>query len=466
MFFKSNSNTNIPFLISSLFFLVFSIYQINLENLWFDELMTLWITNPELSNDDTFNKVIEHENTPPLYYFIVKFFFQIFGYNYELLRIPNVLFHFFSLFIFFLIIKKISTEIIFIYLALLLFSLNYFLISYVQEGRVYIFFCFTSLLFLNIYLSILVKDNQINKFDILSLFLASLILINTFIFSFIILGTIFLYEFFFKKKNKKYFWINFALFLSIIISGIVNFEFYKSILQFKAVSITNPDIKFYLFNFFFKQYFGSKIMGYLFFLLFLFSIFFLLKKGKIKGHLLFLFFIIFFSYLIPILYGYLFNPVLQDKYIIYIIPLILIFISYSISQINSSKMQIYIFFFLIILSIANQSLKIFKKEIDKPQFVQILKEIKNQSKSNIYIASFMDHKNELYNRLVDNYVSQIVRYNSLGLKDKIPGDNKFWVICYDPSNTYQYCIEKNALSINTSNEIRFYQTIAFLKYDN
>tara|TARA_Y100001958_G_C20977542_1_gene370037 strand:- start:65 stop:577 length:513 start_codon:yes stop_codon:yes gene_type:complete len=169
---------------------------------------------------------------------------------------------------------------------------------------------------------------------------------------------------------------------------------------------------------------------------------------------------------IPILYGYLFNPVLQDKYIIYIIPLILIFISYAISQINSSKMQIYICLFLLILSIANQSLKIFKKEINKPQFVEILKEIKNQSKSNVYITSFMDHKNELYNRLVDNYVSQIVRYNSLGLKDKIPGDNKFWVICYDPSNTYQYCIEKNALSINTSNEIRFYQTIAFLKYDN
>ena len=168
-------------------------------------------------------------------------------------------------------------------------------------------------------------------------------------------------------------------------------------------------------------------MVYLFFLLFLFSIFFLLKKGKIKGHLLFLFFIIFFSYLIPILYGYLFNPVLQDKYIIYIIPLILIFISYSISQINSSKMQIYIFLFLLILSIANQSLKIFKKEIDKPQFVQILKEIKDQSKSNIYVASFMDHKSELYNRLVDNYISQIIRYNNLGLKNKIPGDNKFWI---------------------------------------
>ena len=72
-------------------------------------------------------------------------------------------------------------------------------------------------------------------------------------------------------------------------------------------------------------------------------------------------------------------------------------------------MQIYIFLFLLILSIANQSLKIFKKEIDKPQFVQILKEIKDQSKSNIYVASFMDHKSELYNRLVDIYISQIIR---------------------------------------------------------
>ena len=106
-----------------------------------------------------------------------------------------------------------------------------------QEGRVYIFFCFTSLLFLNIYLGILVKDDEINKFDILSLFLASFILINTFIFSFIIIGTIFFYEFFFKKKNKKYFLINFTLFLSIIISGIINFEFYKSILQFKQFQL-------------------------------------------------------------------------------------------------------------------------------------------------------------------------------------------------------------------------------------
>ena len=74
MLFKSNSNINIPFLISSLFFLVFSIYQINLENLWFDELMTLWITNPDLSNENTFNNVIEYENTPIILFYSKNFF--------------------------------------------------------------------------------------------------------------------------------------------------------------------------------------------------------------------------------------------------------------------------------------------------------------------------------------------------------------------------------------------------------
>ena len=105
-----------------------------------------------------------------------------------------------------------------------------------QEGRVYIFFCFTSLLFLNIYLSILVKDNEINKFDILSLFLASLILINTFIFSFIIWEQYFYMNFFLRRK-KKIFLINFTLFLSIIISGILILNFIKVFCNLKQFQL-------------------------------------------------------------------------------------------------------------------------------------------------------------------------------------------------------------------------------------
>ncbi len=466
MFFKNNSNIYIPLFLSYLFFLAFSIYQINFENLWFDELMTLWITNPDLSNLDTFNKVIEYENTPPLYFYILKIFFKMFGYNYELLRIPNLIFHFFSVFVFFQIVRKISKNIIFIYLAMLLFSLNYFLISYIQEGRVYIFFCFTSLLFINVYLKLLENHNEITLFNITSFFIVSLVLLNTFIFSFILIGSTIFYEFFFKKKNTRYMIINSVLILSIITSIILNFEFYNSILQFETDTIKNPELNFYLFNFFFKQFFGSKIMGYLFFLSFIISVFILFKKREINKNLVFLILVIFFSYFLPIIYGFIFSPVLQDKYIIYIIPIILIFISLSISKMNNLKLQKYIFLFLLTISISNLTLKIIKNEIDKPEFIKVLKELDIQSKSNIYVASFMDHKNDLYNQIVNNYVFQIIKKHNLNLKLKDKNDKNFWIVCYDPSNSYEYCLNKNELSNNYSYEMRFYQTIAILKDNN
>ena len=101
MFFKKNSNTYISVFLSILVFFAFSISQINLENLWFDELMTFWITNPEINNHETFKKIINYENTPPLYYFILKYFFKIFGYDYQLVRVPNIIFHVFSIFVFY-----------------------------------------------------------------------------------------------------------------------------------------------------------------------------------------------------------------------------------------------------------------------------------------------------------------------------------------------------------------------------
>ena len=273
MFFKKNSNSYISVFLSILVFFAFSISQINLENLWFDELMTFWITNPEINNNETFKKIINYENTPPLYYFILKYFFKIFGYDYQLVRVPNIIFHIFSIFVFYSILIKISKDKFFVYLGMILFASNYFLISYTQEARVFIFFCLTSLCFINYYFKIRETYFELKSLDLVLLFIFSLILLSSFIFSFILIGSLFFYEFFFEKKNKKYFAINGVVFLSIIISILFNIEFYKSILNFEAVSISNQNVNFYIFNYFFKQFFGSKIMGYLFILFFLISLF-------------------------------------------------------------------------------------------------------------------------------------------------------------------------------------------------
>ena len=75
---KNKFNYFKSLLISTLIIVFFSYYQINLEDLWFDELLTFSITNPNTSNIDTYNNLLKHENTPLIYFYILKFFFHFF----------------------------------------------------------------------------------------------------------------------------------------------------------------------------------------------------------------------------------------------------------------------------------------------------------------------------------------------------------------------------------------------------
>jgi hypothetical protein len=451
-------------LISAITIFFFSYYQINFEDLWFDELLTFSLTNPYISNIDTYNNLIKNENTPLIYFYLIKSFFYIFGYDYQLLRIPNIYFNLFSLIAFFFILKLLSNDRKFIFLSLILFSLNYFIISYAHEGRVYSFYCLISLIYILNYLTLIDKNRVLNFYQILKLFILSLILINTFLFSFLIIGIIMIYNFFLKSNNFNFFKINLILITSFIISFYFNYDFYERVFSFEAVSISNPKIDFYLFNFFFKQFFGSKIMGYTYFILFVFSLYTLIKNKIFDKKIIFLILLVFLSYLVPIIYGYLFSPVLSDKYIFYVVPIIILIISFSVSKIKNSNFKLSIIFFLIILSLSNQILKNIKQEIDKPEFTKILNILKNQNQSNNYVASFMDHRIPYFNYIVDNLVSQISIKNNLSLKN-IEKQDKFWVVCYDPSNTYQNCLSKNILINDRSKiikEIYTYQVVALL----
>ena len=464
MFIKNTLNYSTPLLISFLLIIFFSTYQINLEDLWFDELITFSITDPNLSHYETYERIIKEENTPPLYFFLIKFFFKIFGYNYQLLRVPNIIFNVTSLIIFFSIIVEISRDKKFISLSLILFSLNWFLISYSHEGRVYSFYCMISLIYIKIYLDIIGKNNSITSFESLVFFFFTIIIINTFLFSFLIIGTIFCYELFFRRYTKSFYLINLLMFFSIIISLYLNLDFYQKVLNFKAISINTPDINFYLFNYFFKDYFGSKIMGLIFFTFFTFSIIYLIKRKLLSKKLNFLILLILFSYLIPISYGYLFTPVLLDKYIIYIVPIIILFISFSISQFINSKHKYIIIYFLIILCFSNQLLKNVKNEIDKPEFTKILNNINKINKSNYYIASFKDHQNTYFNDIVENLLIHTITKNNFKFT-KNKSEKDFWIICYDPSNTFKYCTKENVL-LDKNNDvkdvIKTYQVVAIL----
>ena len=61
--------------------LIFRFYNVGYENLWLDEIFSFWVTDPNLSYTETFSRVKSTESIPFLYYYLIKIFNSIFGYD-------------------------------------------------------------------------------------------------------------------------------------------------------------------------------------------------------------------------------------------------------------------------------------------------------------------------------------------------------------------------------------------------
>ena len=456
-------NRLIYFAIIILLAFFFNLYQINIENLWYDEIASFWVADPRLSFIETYSRIL-NENTPSAYYFVIKSFFSFFSYDPDLLRIINIPIYIISLGYFNLILTKISKNNLFIFFASLLFVFNSFLISYTQEGRVFIFFCMMSLMLINQYMLLnqSKKNNSYIKLQYLFMFLIIFTLLNTFIFSFLILGSIVFYELFFKKNKTNYIILSF-IFISIILFIMLNYQFLLNLVKFESV-IKQPNINFY-YNFYFSQFFGSKLMGLIFLIFFLLASFNFIKIKKNNENIKILFIIFFFSYFVPIIYGFLFKPVLQDKYVIYLVPIIIVIISYTITHNLNLRAQNVIIIFLILLSFSNQILKNIKSDVNKPMFKSAIKKTIVIDKFKPIYVSYSDNKNNFVNAQMQNYFKHltIVKNNNLSIINKAPNSN-FFLICYDSSNTYNFCLKDSELMFpkhQLEEYNKFYQVILF-----
>ena len=134
----------------------------------------------------------------------------------------------------------------------------------------------------------------------------------------------------------------------------------------------------------------------------------------------------------------------NDKYIIYVVPIVILLISFSISSLQNLKVKVSIIIFLLILSFSNLLIKNIKREIDKPEFTKILLDLNKQNDSRYYTVSFADHSKPLFNKVVNNLIQQIIYKKKINL-EQVSQNKDYWIICYDPSNTYDYCTKKNIL---------------------
>lgn len=391
-------------------------YNIGFEELWYDEIISFWVASPNLSFLESFKIHNYIERSPYTYHFLLKFFFEIFGYNVEVGRYVSAIFSFLSILTISYIVNIINFKRAYLF-SLFLISFNIFLISYAQEMRVYsILLFFVSLSFI-FFFKILKNNNNFIyfiTFSLISIFLHP--------FAFLIF---FSYIFYYFLRIIKFKELNLKLIISLIFIGVISAIFYfLSFFYFLEQSnynhewIPQIELKFYT-NFFFSNFFGSRILG-LIFLTFL--IFLSIKNFKVIKRLdylsLFLISII-ISYLLPIIFNYVFEPVLVPRYLIFILIPVILSISILTYSFKDKKISFLIVSFLSVITILNmlteESFKQFYKprEVYKPEYLKALTYIK-KSNYNRYSLRIVDMKSMVQTtNSINNYINYIGDKNNL-----------------------------------------------------
>tara|TARA_Y100000590_G_scaffold415138_1_gene512651 strand:+ start:6577 stop:7989 length:1413 start_codon:yes stop_codon:yes gene_type:complete len=389
---------------------------------WHDEWHTIYVAEPFVSTAETLSRYYGDkggpfltEFYPHIYLFILKFFFQFFGYVDEngrylslivgTLTVPLTIY----LTTFFIDIKKV-------FFTGIVVTLNLFLIWQSLEIRAHSILVFSSLINIILFYKLLENKNYFNLFSYaaVSIFLLSLWPISGAIFfgKTIYITKKLIFE---KVVEKKIF----ILFVFILLAYIIlNIDYLKLNLSrdFHYTSLYES----FFYNYHFRSFFGSKILGGCFLIIFSFLLIKNLKKIiflNTKENIII--YIILSSYFLTLVYTFLRASIMSPKYVIFILPLIIIWISVELVKINKIKI---IKLFLGFLTLFFFFTEINNYPIKRPPTSEALKIIKNDNAK--YIVTI---ESPVFNKYLTT--KKIFIKENFVLIDKKQNVNSFWFIC-------------------------------------
>ena len=241
------------------------------------------------------------------------------------------------------------------------------------------------------------------------------------------------------KTNIKV--VNYSILITVLFS-IVYFFIYINTIDTYPGWIIQPDIKFYT-NFYFSKYFGSRLVGLVYLLIFIYLLFSFRKKLMHEFFYLNIFLIIFFlSYFLPMLFGYLFRPIIFPRYIIFVLIPIVVLLSFLIFEIDKKFKKNILIILIVILTIGNlyteSTIQQFIKErtYHKTNFSSVLNEI-NNSKNKLYTLDlkFSNKRKTPSINAITNYINKLsstmnININYVEKNDFINSEiNEIWTIC-------------------------------------
>ncbi len=441
---------NINFLYYSvlIFITIFlRLYNINYDDFWIDEIISFYISDPSIPLSEFFYRHKTLENSPFLFNFILRNYFEIFGYDTLIARYLPLILNFLSIFFLIYFYKKKlrgkSPLVLFILLAF-----NIYLIKYSQELRLYSWYLFIFVINIYYFYKIIISKNIKSNLNLILFFLTSILFVITHPFAFIIIFSysgFLVYKYFSKKILKMEI---FKLLVIINCFSVIFIIFFILNTTHQPIWIENIDWKFFT-NFFFSKFFGSRLIGGIYLLILIYLIIKKIKNILLESNFeMFLLISIFFSYSIPIIYSFIFNPAVVDRYLIYLVLMIVLLIMILVDKINSKKLRLFFCIILIISTIGNffteTTFKQFFKErtIHKPDLKSVLSEIDKSSNVNVTLNLEKTYlsKSELSNAF-ENYLKNYSKIDDLKIKffnylviDKEKYSHKVWIICLNDLN--------------------------------
>lgn len=463
----------------------FRFHQLNYEDFWIDEIFSFWIADPNISFFETFERHNNIEQIPILFNLILKFFYSFFGYEIKSGRYLVVLFGCLSIIYSYILSLEFKDK-DFRFLFIFLISFNVFLIKYSQELRPYTLIVLLFVLSLLYFFRCIKNQDKFSNFFLFTFFITLLIFVHPFnlILYFSIIFFI-LFNLIFKKYTFKK--LNWSLFLSLIFCSIYYLIYFKNLNELTSW-IPDLEPKFFT-NFFFSKFFGSRSLGIFHLATLIFLIFKFKKKLINSNKFLLLSAVIFFTYLIPILFSFIFKNVLLDRYIIFVIIPVLLIITSFIYFLENKFLRnslISLFFLLTIINFSTENnFKHFYKNINKtkPDFNSALSKINDSKVKNLLIKKTETNiydKIEFYN-LIDNaintYIKMYIENNNYNLRiiDQLKLKNfkneHIWILCYTdldltnckiPINNNKFTVQE---SLNFS-KLNLKKLVINIEYEN
>ena len=415
-------------------------YNINFNDFWSDEMVSFYLSNPNISFVESIKTIFEI-NLMLTFEIILKYFHLIFGYDVYFSRYLNLFFSTLSILYFYKLTKNNSNNKVAI-LGIILLSLNIFHIRYATELRSYTL----SFLMVIIYLNLIFNQEQVRKKInvVRSLKIYAVSILMLFSHAFTIFVPLSLNVFIFLKYIFKKNFTNGELFIfisNIITSAIFIFIYIQNITHTPSWI---PQLKSSFFtNYFFSNFFGSRLIGSIYLIIFIYLFLTFIKKIFKEMNINFFFLIlIFLTYSVTIIYGYVAEPILIPRYIIFVLIPILFIISNFIFDIKKKFLRFFILFILVLPTFLNHFAENTFKQLytkiypSKPEIKKIFLHMDKMNKLN-YSFVINDNNTSLsllfleapYKNYLEKYsikISQNFKYISYKDERNLPPD--FWLI--------------------------------------